>query len=75
MASLGLDNLPAEPQEESTFSFKIHGKLYHCIGNLPAAVNGKPVCIQLYFIDTDNEVRNRLSFRGADEFNEKEHPV
>ncbi|CAI9727957.1 Hypothetical predicted protein [Octopus vulgaris] len=58
MASLGLDNPPVEPQGGSTFmpTFKIHGKVYHRIGSFLLAVYA-----QLYFVDTENEMRNRLT--------------
>ncbi|CAI9727464.1 Hypothetical predicted protein [Octopus vulgaris] len=65
MASLGLANPPVHC---STFmpTLKIQGKLYHRIGSLLPAANRKLAYAQLYFVDSKNETRNRLSFKGAD---------
>ncbi|CAI9715230.1 Hypothetical predicted protein [Octopus vulgaris] len=77
MASLGLNNPPVGPQGGSTFmpTFKIQEKLYHRIGSLLPAVNRKPVYAQLYFVDTENEMRNRLSFKGADNDLNENNPL
>ncbi|CAI9727803.1 Hypothetical predicted protein [Octopus vulgaris] len=40
--------------------------MHYCIGNLLSTVNRKPVYTQLYYVDTENVTRNRLSFKRAD---------
>lgn len=47
-------------------SFKIQGQLCHKRRNLPSVANRKPIYAQLYFADTENKMRNRFSFRRAD---------
>nr|GEU35210.1 ATP-dependent DNA helicase PIF1-like [Tanacetum cinerariifolium] len=43
------------------YTFRINGQNYHRIGSLLPALGFQPRYSQLYFFDTDNEVRNRMS--------------
>ncbi|GJU47770.1 helicase [Tanacetum coccineum] len=43
------------------YTFRINGQNYHRIGSLLPAPGFQPRYAQLYFFDTDNEVRNRMS--------------
>ena len=49
------------------YTFRIHGSFYHRIGSLFPDKKKKPVCQQVLFHDTDNELDNRLlNFNGLD---------
>ncbi|GKE39297.1 hypothetical protein Tco_1462702 [Tanacetum coccineum] len=43
------------------YTFRINGKNYHQIGSLLPAPGFQPRYAQLYFFNTNNEVRNRMS--------------
>lgn len=46
------------------YCFRLHGQNYHSIGSLLPDSGEKPKFSQLYIVDTENEVSNRLnSFR------------
>ncbi|GKA22240.1 DNA helicase [Tanacetum coccineum] len=49
------------------YTFRINGQNYHRIGSLLPTVSFQPRYAQLYFFDTHNEVRNRMSaFLGGE---------
>ncbi|KAL6553722.1 hypothetical protein OROMI_019395 [Orobanche minor] len=43
------------------YTFRINGQNYHLLGSLLPIVGVQPRIAQLYFFDTENEVRNRMS--------------
>nr|GEW88216.1 helicase [Tanacetum cinerariifolium] len=43
------------------YTFRINGQSYHRIGSLLSADGVQPRYAQLYFFDTENEIRNRMS--------------
>nr|GEX71953.1 DNA helicase PIF1, ATP-dependent [Tanacetum cinerariifolium] len=43
------------------YTFRINGQNYHRIGSLLSALGFQPRYAQLYFFDTHNEVKNRMS--------------
>ncbi len=50
-----------------TYTFRIHGSVFHRIGSLFPTNNSKPKFQQILFHDTDNELDNRLfNFNGLD---------
>ena len=50
-----------------TYTFRIHGSVFHRIGSLFPTNNSKPKFKQILFHDTDNELDNRLfNFNGLD---------
>ena len=58
LASLGCKEPPTSGFNPT---FKIQGKLYHCIGSLLPVDGAIPKFAQLYFHDSENEVQNRLN--------------
>nr|XP_043633374.1 uncharacterized protein LOC122604555 [Erigeron canadensis] len=43
------------------YNFRMHGQNYHSIGSLMPRTGQKPKFLQLYIVDTDNEVSHRFS--------------
>ncbi|KAL6585637.1 hypothetical protein OROMI_002281 [Orobanche minor] len=53
------------------YTFKLNGQNYHLLGSLLPTESVQPRFAQLYFFDTDNEVRNRMSAFIHDETGEQ----
>ncbi|KAK9682709.1 hypothetical protein RND81_10G090900 [Saponaria officinalis] len=49
------------------YAFRISGQNYHLMGSLVPSNGKTPKFLQLYFYDTDNEVKNRMSALDGDE--------
>jgi len=41
------------------YTFRVQGQVHHYVNSL-SPVENQPTCLQLYFYDTENEVRNRI---------------
>lgn len=54
------------------FCYRIYGQTYHCIRSLLPNQGERPKFAQLYVVDTENEIQNRL---GAVNNNEFTHPI
>lgn len=57
--SLGGDTENSVRESGGPQMFQIHGENYHRIGSLKPENDGDPKFMQLYIVDTENEVNNR----------------
>lgn len=49
------------------FCYRIYGETYHCIGSLLPSEGEAPKFAQLYVVDTENEVKNRMAAVNTEE--------
>ncbi|MCO5553366.1 hypothetical protein L7F22_006887 [Adiantum nelumboides] len=68
-ASLGANIDNSLMGTSGTYSFHVHGSLYHRVGSLVPHDAGPPKFAQMYVYDTDHEVQNRMNaLEGLDVF-------